>query len=117
VSFFGPTDLAQKDFPANVNGMIYDFLGATPEENAAPFKAASPVTYIDKDDAPILMYQGTKDRLVPYQQAYLLADAMTKEGLAGRVELLLGADHGWGNPELARTMEGTRAFFDQYLRK
>jgi acetyl esterase/lipase len=98
VSYFGPTDLAQKDFPANVNVMLYEFLGGLPEEKPDFFKAASPVTYIDKADAPILHFQGTKDRLVPYAQGYLLADAMTKAGLPGRVELLLGADHGWGNP-------------------
>jgi len=117
VSYFGPTDLTQKDFPANVNGMIYDFLGGMPEERADAFKAASPVTYIDKDDAPILHYQGTKDRLVPYSQAFLLADAMTKVGLGGRIELLAGADHGWGNPEMARTAAGAIAFFDQHLKK
>src|SRR5262245_32419708 len=32
VSYFGPTDLAAKDFPASVNGMIYDFLGGTPDD-------------------------------------------------------------------------------------
>lgn len=116
VSYFGPTDLSQKDFPANVNGMIYDFLGATPAENAAPFKAASPVTYIDKNDAPILHLQGTKDALVPYNQAYLLADAMTNAGLAGRVELLSGANHGWGGLEKARTEAAAAAFFDEYLK-
>jgi len=117
VSFFGPTDLAQKDFPAAVNGMLYDFLDGMPEDKPDVYKAASPINYVDKGDAPMLLYQGTKDRLVPYAQANLMADAMTAAGLAGRVELLLGADHGWGNPDLARTMEGTFAFFDQQLRK
>jgi dienelactone hydrolase len=117
VSYFGPTDLAQKDFPANVNGMIYDFLGGLPEEKPENFKAASPVTYIDKADAPILHYQGTVDRLVPYAQAYLLSDAMTKAGLGGRVEMLLGADHGWGGAEMQRTATAAKAFFDEQLRK
>jgi len=117
VSYFGPTDLSQKDFPANVNAMICDFLGGLPEEKAEAYKAASPVTYVDKDDAPILHYQGTKDRLVPYSQAYLLADHMTTAGLPGRVEILLGADHGWGGAELLRTAAGTTAFFNEHLRK
>jgi acetyl esterase/lipase len=116
VSYFGPTDLAQNDFPANVNGMIYDFLGATPEENPANFKAASPVTYIDKGDAPILHFQGTKDVLVPYNQGYFLADVMTKTGLGGRVELLSGANHGWGGTELLRTVAASAAFFDEHLK-
>jgi acetyl esterase/lipase len=117
VSYFGPTDLAAKDFPVQVNGMIYDFLGGTPDEKSGNFKAASPVTYIDKDDAPILMFMGTKDRLVPYNQAYVLADAMTKAGLGGRVELILGADHGWGGAELVRTGATGLAFFNEHLKK
>jgi acetyl esterase/lipase len=117
ISYFGPTDLAAKDFPVQVNGMIYDFLGGTPDEKSGNFKAASPVTYIDKDDAPILMFMGTKDRLVPYNQAYELADTMTKVGLPGRVELILGADHGWGGAELARTGAAGVAFFNERLKK
>ena len=117
VSFFGPTDLAQKNFPANVNGMIYDFLDGLPDEKPEVFKAASPITYVDKADAPILIYQGTKDVLVPHSQATLMADAMTNAGLAGRVELLLGANHGWGQPELNRTLQGSLAFFAEYLKK
>jgi acetyl esterase/lipase len=116
VSYFGPTDLAAKDFPANVHGMIFDFLGGTPDDKPGNFKAASPVNYIDKNDAPILMFMGTKDRLVPYNQAYLLADKMTEVGLGGRIELLLGLDHGWGNPEMARTTAAAQAFFRQHLR-
>jgi acetyl esterase/lipase len=117
VSYFGPTDMAAKDFPANVNGMIYDFLGGTPEDKPENFRAASPVTYVDKGDAPILMFMGTKDRLVPYNQAYELADAMTQAGLGGRIELILGADHGWGGAELARTVATSLAFFNERLKK
>lgn len=117
VAFFGPTDLAQKDFPANVNGMIYDFLDGTPDDKPDVFKAASPITYVDKGDAPILIYQGTKDRLVPHSQATLMADTMTQAGLGGRIELLLGADHGWGQPQLERTFQGSQAFFAEHLRK
>ena len=97
--------------------MLYDFLGGQPEEKAEAFKAASPITYVDKDDAPILHFQGTKDRLVPYAQAYLLSDAMTKAGLGGRVEMLLGADHGWGGADMARTVAASKAFFDEQLKK
>ena len=116
VSYFGPTDLSAGDFPGLVIGMINDFVGSTPEENAAIRKQASPITYVDKGDAPILIFQGTKDRLVPHTQAYLMADAMTKAGLPGRVELLIGADHGWGGTDLLRTATETVAFIDQYLK-
>ena len=117
VAFFGPTDLAAKDFPANVNGMISDFLGGLPEEKPEVFKAASPVTYVNEGDAPTLIYHGTKDVLVPYNQAFAMTDKLTAAGVPGRVEMLLGANHGWDNPELNRTIEGTVAFFEQHLGK
>lgn len=116
VSFFGPADLAADDYPALVVGLINDFVGSTPEEDAAVRKQASPITYVDKDDAPMLLYQGTKDRLVPHTQAYVMADAMTKAGQPGRVELLLGADHGWGGTEILRTAEGSIDFFNLHLK-
>ncbi|MDX1944860.1 MAG: alpha/beta hydrolase [Pirellulaceae bacterium] len=116
VSYFGPTDLAANDFPALVGGIVNDFLGSTPEENPTIRKQASPIAYLDKYDAPLLIFHGTKDRIVPHTQAYRMADAMTKAGLPGRVELLIGADHGWSGGELARTVNETVAFFDDHLK-
>jgi acetyl esterase/lipase len=116
VAFFGPTELGADDFPATSAGMVNDFLGSTKEEDAEIRRRASPITYVDKDDAPLFIYQGTKDRLVPHTQAFVMADAMTKAGMAGRVELLIGADHGWGPPELSRTVDGTLAFFAEHLK-
>jgi acetyl esterase/lipase len=116
VAFFGPTDLGASDIPAISGGMVNDFLNSTKEENPEIRKTASPITYVDKADAPLLIYQGTKDPLVPHTQAFLMADAMTKAGMPGRIELLIGGAHGWGNPELNRTVEGTLAFFAEHLK-
>ena len=44
--------------------MIYDFLGVAGGQ-AGNFKAASPITYVDKADAPMLHYQGTVDGSCP----------------------------------------------------
>jgi dienelactone hydrolase len=116
VAFFGPTELGASDIPAVSVGLVNDFLDSTKEENPEVRKTASPITYVDKADAPLLIYQGTKDPLVPHTQAFLMADAMTKAGMPGRVEILIGAGHGWGNPELSRTVEGTAAFLAEHLK-
>jgi acetyl esterase/lipase len=116
VAFFGPTELGADDLPAISAGLVNDFLDSTEEENPAARKTASPITYVDKSDAPLLIYQGTKDPLVPHTQAFLMADAMTKAGMNGRIELLIGAAHGWGQPELHRTIEGTAAFLAEHLK-
>ena len=118
VAYFGPTDLAAEfpDKPLDVPDLIEKFLGGTAADKADAYKAASPITYVDKGDAPTLIYHGTKDALVPFAQATAMAEAMTNAGMPGRVELLIGANHGWGNPELNRTLEGTVAFFEEHLK-
>lgn len=113
VAFFGPTDLTQPDFPEAVGKMITDFTGDYPEGT----KKASPITYVDAQDAPLLIYHGTKDQLVPWNQAVMMSDALTKVGVPGRVELMLGAAHGWGEPEITRTLAGTLQFFKQELKQ
>lgn len=116
VAFFGPTELGADDVPKNVIGLVDDLVGATKDEKPELRKAASPVTYVSSGDAPTLIYHGTKDVLVPYTQAFKMVDAMTAAGVPGRVELILGAGHGWGGPELMRTLEGSVKFFDQELK-
>jgi acetyl esterase/lipase len=119
VAYFGPTDLTA-EFPAkpvDVPTLIEQFLDGKPADKPDAAKAASPITYVDKGDAPTLIYHGSKDQLVPLTQATLMADAMSAAGMPGRVELLIGADHGWGPPELTRTVEGTFAFFGEHLKK
>ena len=117
VSLCGPTDFSQTDFSALSQGLLNDFIGFTPEENAQLHKAASPITYVDQNDPPMLLFHGTKDKIVPITQATLMADAMSKAGQNGRVELLLNADHTWAGKEMERTLAATFAFFDEQLKK
>jgi acetyl esterase/lipase len=116
VNFFGPTDLAAKDLPEISQGLVKDFLGGTPEAKPDAALKASPLSYVSKDDAPVLTFQGTNDPLVPYTQAIKLAQAMSTAGVPGRVELMVGASHGWGGAEMERTTREAFAFFDQYLK-
>jgi acetyl esterase/lipase len=115
VNYFGPTDLAARDIPDICKPWIKDFLGGTPHEQPATAAKASPLTFVSNDDAPVLTFQGTKDPLVPFTQAIKLAEAMTSAGVPGRVELMLGAEHGWGGPEMERTIAETFSFFECYL--
>jgi acetyl esterase/lipase len=116
VNYFGPSDLAASDIPDICKPWVRDFLGGTPTDKPAAAAQASPLTFVSKDDAPVLTFQGTKDALVPYNQAIKLADAMSAKGVAGRVELLVGADHGWTGPELERTVDETFRFFNKNLK-
>jgi acetyl esterase/lipase len=116
VNFFGPTDLAAKDIPEISKPLLKDFLGGSAQEKPEAAAKASPLTFITKDDAPVLTFQGTKDPLVPFTQAIKLAEAMDSAGVPGRVELMVGAQHGWGGAEMERTVSETFRFFDHYLK-
>ncbi len=116
VNYFGPTDLTAGDFPAITRSWNRDFLGGTPEEKPETAARASPITFVTKDDAPVLSFQGTSDQFVPASQAVRLAEAQTRAGVPGRVELLVGARHGFDTPELDRTLKAAYAFFDFYLK-
>jgi acetyl esterase/lipase len=116
VNYFGPSDLTATDVPDISVGLVRDFLGARTTDRPDLAAKASPVTFVSKDDAAILTFHGTKDPLVPYNQSTKFAEAMTRVGLPGRVELLVGAGHGWTGPEMRRTMSGTYDFFEEHLR-
>ena len=116
VNYFGPTELDASDIPAVSQPLVRDFIGGTLSEKAKEVKAASPISYVTKDDPAILTFQGTKDPLVPHTQATKLADAMTAVGVTGRVELMVGAGHGWNGLELTHTIDESFKFFDRYLK-
>jgi acetyl esterase/lipase len=115
VAYFGPTDF-MLPYPDVTKPLIKDFLNGAPADVPDVARKASPITYVTPGDAPMLLYQGTKDPLVPHQQAFAMAEALTKAGVSGRVEILIGAGHGWSGPDLAHTAEGTFKFFEERLK-
>ncbi len=116
VAFFGPTDFNADDIPVVSVGLLNDFVGVKKEDDKGERRRASPISYVTKDDAPLLIFQGTKDPLVPHTQAYKMADAMTAAGVSGRVELLVGAGHGWGGKDVQRSFAQTLEFFGEQLK-
>lgn len=117
VNYFGPTDLLADDIPDVSRPLLRDLLGGVPREKEELAKQGSPLTFVTKDDPPVLTFHGTKDPLVPYTQAIKLTEALTNAGGTGRVELIINGGHGdWGQPEIERTLRETEAFFDKHLK-
>lgn len=120
VSYVGPTDLLA-DYPPVSQQIVANFIGGPKGENREAYGRASPISYVDSSDAPTLMFQGTKDELVPWDQAVAMAEALTAVGVPGRVELCLGQNHGLLGPgvdhaaEIERTRQSLDAFLDYHF--
>ncbi len=114
VSYSGATHLIG-DFSNASIGILKTFLGGPMDENRELYLRASPISYVDAGDPPMLLFAGTNDPLVQYDQAFQMATALTDAGVPGRVEFLLGAGHVFSPREMQRTMLEAMEFFDETL--
>jgi acetyl esterase/lipase len=115
VGYYGPTNLTV-EYPPSSRNIVAKFIGGPLDERRADYDRASPLRYVSPGDAPILLFHGTKDSLVPYEQAFEMATALTKAGVPGRVEILLGHNHGWGGDTAEHTQRATTEFFRSTLK-
>jgi acetyl esterase/lipase len=115
VGYYGPTKLTV-EFPPSSRNIVANFIGGTLNERRADYDRASPLRYVSSGDATMLLFHGTKDELVPYEQAFEMATALTKAGVPGRVEILLGQRHGWGGDTAEHTQRATMDFFRSALK-
>jgi acetyl esterase len=117
ISWSGPMDFTlESDTYTAVVGTtnVSDFLGCTPADPgcAATEAAASPITYVDKSDAPMLL-ANSEAELVPVDQATRMADALTAAGVQHQLIVLPGIRHaGAYQPDV---WDATVAFLDRYL--
>ena len=86
-----PTPMVQKQNPNSVLSLL---LGGTVSEKMELAKRASPVTWVTKDTAPLLILQGTKDPLVPADQSKRLAEKLKAAGVEVTLDIIEGAGHG-----------------------
>lgn len=117
VNYVGPFNLVMDDYTDAQTQILTQFLNGSPQEKIDDCRRASPITYINQGDAPVLSFYGTDDPLIPNDQAYQVAEALDQADVPGRVEVLLGAGHGWGGKQAQRTMAATIDFFDKHLKK
>jgi acetyl esterase/lipase len=75
----------------------------------------SPVTHVTADDPPTLVIHGTKDRLVPFEQAERIVARLKEAGVPVKLVVKEGADHGW--LDMIKDVVTIADWFDQYLVK
>jgi acetyl esterase/lipase len=88
-------------------------IGGSPEQNKAKAMAASPISYISKDDPPFLIIQGENDITVPISLTQSFFAALKAAGVDATLEIATGRGHGVGGPQFQPMI---KEFFDKHLR-
>jgi acetyl esterase/lipase len=76
VDLYGPSDLSIPS--AHNNPTAVSFIGQSFDAAPDQYALASPLTHLDANDPPTLIFQGTIDTTVPPEQSDLLAEALQK---------------------------------------
>ncbi len=117
VSFFGPTDLTWRDWNLDVTAKnLIPLIGGTIADKPEEYRKASPLTYAGKNAAPLLMFHGDRDKIVPLEQSQKLADRITAAGGVARVFVVEGEGHGFQKDALVRCVTQMMGFFDAQLK-
>lgn len=108
-----PSPFPASDSPDSPEGKL---IGGAVPQNPDKAKAASPTTYVTKDDAPFLIMHGDKDPLVPAAQSTELHELLEKAGVPSKLVILQGAGHGGPAFNSRETMAQIAEFFAKTLK-
>jgi acetyl esterase/lipase len=122
--FFPPTDFANWGAPGDnqvgIGKVGTQFKGAfgprsdEAESRAELGKEISPINFVSKASAPMLIIHGEADGLVPIYQAEIFAKKCADAGALCKVIRKPGADHGWKGIE--QDLVTCADWFDEHLR-
>lgn len=96
--------------------LVPAFMGGSREEKLETFRAASPVTHVNKGDPPVFIYQASLDRLVPLEQATRYKALLDRNGIINELFIIRGHGHITGFFADGAAVEAALAFMDRYLR-
>lgn len=73
--------------------VIRQYIGADPQRESARFRAASPVYAVSPAMPPTLLYHGTLDARVPYQNTAMMHRALLEAGVPAEWYSMVGDNH------------------------
>ncbi len=115
VNYFGPADLGPGKVE-HARELVEQLLGGALEETVEAARSASPLTFIDRCDAPVLTFHGTEDPLVPFaEQAEPLHSALAGAKVPNELVPMRGVGHTIGG-DVDALHRRLKAFLDAYLR-
>lgn len=116
-SLYGVTDLAAlaRDTHKFESRYLEGLVGEYPAR-ADIYTERSPLSHADQLVEPVLILQGTEDKIVPPSQAEVLVDAMAARGVPHAYILFEGEGHGFqSQATVTRALESELGFYGQVL--
>lgn len=112
-SHFGVSDLSAlaRETHKFESQYLTGLVGPWPEAEQT-YRERSPIHHTEGIDCPVILLQGEQDRVVPPNQAELMAQAVRAKGLPVALLLFPGEGHGFRAREsLVRAREAEEAFY------
>lgn len=124
IDYYGPSDISKMCeepstmdhiAPDSPEGMLIG--GVNVLENTEKVTPTVPMTYLSENSAipPILIFHGSKDRLVPFGQSVMLFDALKNANKVAECYQLKGADHGGSAFWTENVLNIVEAFMRRYV--
>lgn len=114
-SLFGVADLSllTEDTHKFESRYLDWLVGPYPEARAA-YEERSPINHVDRITCPIILFQGLDDRVVPPEQAEIMANALRERGTPVAHITIEGEGHGFRKAEnQIRVLEAELSFYGQ----
>ena len=116
-SYYGIADLATlaTDTHKFESRYLDRLVGPWPEA-ADVYRQRSPIHFADRISAPVIVFQGLDDKVVPPAQAEILVDALRAKGLPFAYLTFEGEGHGFRQADtIVRAAEAELSFYGQIL--
>ena len=116
-SYYGVADLAAlAEETHKFESRYLDGLVAPYPEGRAVYDERSPIKHVEGLSAPLILFQGLEDRVVPPEQARMMADALRKSGVPFALIEFEGEQHGFRKAENnIRSLEAELYFYGRIL--
>ena len=114
-SHFGISDLEIFHTDTHKFESMYDqrLIGRWPQDRAT-YRERSAIHAVDRIRAPIILFQGLEDKIVPPNQAEVIVAAMRKKGLPVAYVAFEGEQHGFRiRKNIKRALEGELYFYSR----
>jgi len=95
VNYYGPCELVRMWAVEPARRPLTAWLGGEPAGREHLYAAASPLQKVHRRAPPFLIIHGTRDEVVPLEQARLLHEGLRRLKASSTLLVLEGAGHGW----------------------